>query len=41
MDDFIKMYNNKPKLLDQLRKTLRLKHYSLKTEIRMLPEFIG
>jgi len=32
MEDFIKVYNNKPKLLDQLRKTLRLKHYSLKTE---------
>ena len=26
------MYNNKPKLLDQLRETLRLNHYSLKTE---------
>jgi len=32
MDDFIKVYNNKPKLLDQLKKTLRLKHCSLKTE---------
>ncbi len=26
------MYKDKPKLLDQLREALRLKHYSLKTE---------
>ena len=26
------MYSDKPKLLDQFRETLRLKHYSLKTE---------
>jgi hypothetical protein len=26
------MYNDKPKLLDQLREALRLKYYSLKTE---------
>jgi len=26
------VYKNKPKLLDQLRHTMRLKHYSLKTE---------
>ena len=32
LEDFTTIYNNKPKLLDQLRETLRLKHYSLKTE---------
>ena len=32
MEDFINVYNNQPKLLDQLSKTLHLKHYSLKTE---------
>lgn len=26
------MYKNNPKLLDQLREALRVKHYSLKTE---------